>query len=102
MLHVFCLQKWFITWFLFVLQPPKSIIAQVQMQNRVPIHTISFNCNDTEANQFLYDLAQATEGRYHYFSEKGCPVDEPEAWQVCSKQFSWEVMDQCHCYNIWG
>ena len=63
-------------------QPPKSIIAQVQMQNRVPIHTISFNCNDHEANQFLYDLAQATEGRYHYFSEGGVPVEQPDSWQV--------------------
>ena len=52
------------------------------MQNRVPIHTISFNCNDHEANQFLYDLAQATEGRYHYFSEGGVPVDQPDSWQV--------------------
>ena len=63
-------------------QPPKSIIAQVQMQNLVPIHTISFNCNDKDANQFLYDLAQATEGRYHYFSENCSPVEQPDAWQV--------------------
>nr|KAG5692191.1 hypothetical protein BaRGS_008737 [Batillaria attramentaria] len=62
-------------------QPPKSIIAQVQMQNRVPIHTISFNCNDTDANQFLFDLAQATEGRYHYFCENPNANDQPEAWQ---------------------
>lgn len=64
------------------MQPPKSIIAQVQMQKKVPIHTISFNCDDTEANQFLYDLAQATEGRYHYFSEKGSSDDQPKAWEV--------------------
>ncbi|XP_076467947.1 von Willebrand factor A domain-containing protein 3B-like isoform X2 [Babylonia areolata] len=62
-------------------QPPKSIIAQVQMQKRVPIHTISFNCNDTEANEFLFELAQATEGRYHYYHERGNPVEQPEAWQ---------------------
>ncbi|PVD34305.1 hypothetical protein C0Q70_05576 [Pomacea canaliculata] len=53
----------------------------VQMQKKVPIHTISFNCDDTEANQFLYDLAQATEGRYHYFSEKGSSDDQPKAWE---------------------
>lgn len=62
-------------------QPPKFIIAQVQMQNRVPIHTISFNCNDRDANHFLYDLAQVTEGRYHYFSENPNATEQPEAWQ---------------------
>ncbi|CAC5414531.1 unnamed protein product [Mytilus coruscus] len=62
-------------------QPPKSIIAQVQMQHCVPVHAISFNCNDTEANQFLSDLAQATDGRYHYFSEKGIDADQPKSWE---------------------
>ncbi|XP_071086987.1 von Willebrand factor A domain-containing protein 3B-like [Haliotis cracherodii] len=62
-------------------QPPKSILAQVQMKHRVPIHTISFNCNDTEANRFLYELARTTTGRYHYFSEKGVDLDQPEAWE---------------------
>ena len=73
-----------ISWCLYItcVQPPKSIISQVQMQKRVPIHTISFNCNDTEANEFLYELAQASEGRYHYYSERGNPVEQPEAWQV--------------------
>ncbi|XP_046543869.1 von Willebrand factor A domain-containing protein 3B-like [Haliotis rubra] len=62
-------------------QPPKSILAQVQMKHRVPIHTISFNCNDTEANRFLYELARTTTGRYHYFSQKGVDPDQPEAWE---------------------
>ncbi|WAR00111.1 VWA3B-like protein [Mya arenaria] len=63
-------------------QPPKSIIAQVQMQHSVPVHTISFNCNDTEANIFLHDLAVATGGRYHYFSDKGCdPEGQPESFE---------------------
>ena len=62
-------------------QPPRSIIAQVQMQHCVPVHAISFNCNDTEANQFLSDLAQATNGRYHYFSEKGIDADQPKSWE---------------------
>lgn len=65
-----------------LLQPPKSIIAQVQMQHTVPVHSISFNCNDKEANEFLFDLAKATGGRYHYFSEKGKDLDQPESWEV--------------------
>ncbi|XP_059179164.1 von Willebrand factor A domain-containing protein 3B-like isoform X2 [Physella acuta] len=67
-------------------QPPKSILAQVQMKKSIPIHTISFNCNDVEANQFLYSLAAITGGRYHYFSETGTPVDEPPAWQSMDVQ----------------
>lgn len=62
-------------------QPPKSIIAQVQMHHTVPVHAISFNCNDKEANEFLFDLAKATGGRYHYFSEKGKDFDQPESWE---------------------
>ena len=53
------------------------------MQHSVPVHTISFNCNDSEANRFLSDLARATGGRYHYFSEKGMDLDgQPESWEV--------------------
>lgn len=48
---------------LFLFQPPSSILAQVQLLNAVPIHTISFNCADTEANQFLCQLAAETGGR---------------------------------------
>lgn len=55
------------------------------MQHCVPVHAISFNCNDTEANQFLSDLAQATDGRYHYFSEKGMDPDQPKSWEVGTK-----------------
>ncbi|XP_070554779.1 von Willebrand factor A domain-containing protein 3B-like [Ptychodera flava] len=52
-------------------QPQKTVLAQVQLQQKVPIHTISFNCADAEANQFLAQLAADTGGRYHYFSEEG-------------------------------
>ncbi|CAG5130703.1 unnamed protein product [Candidula unifasciata] len=52
-------------------QPPSTII----------FHTISFNCNDTEANTFLYDLAKVTGGRYHCFSQNGHLVDQPQAWE---------------------
>lgn len=52
------------------------------MHHTVPVHAISFNCNDKEANEFLFDLAKATGGRYHYFSEKGKDLDQPESWEV--------------------
>lgn len=48
---------------LFLFQPPSSILAQVQLLNPVPVHAISFNCADTEANQFLCQLAAETGGR---------------------------------------
>ena len=65
-----------------IFQAPKSIIAQAQLKKQVPVHTISFNCTDTQANQFLYSLARSTNGRYHWFSESGVPSDGVEAWQV--------------------
>ncbi|XP_033631480.1 von Willebrand factor A domain-containing protein 3B-like isoform X2 [Asterias rubens] len=49
--------------------PPKTILAQVQLQKAIPIHTISFNCNDREANDFLAHLASDSGGRYHYYSD---------------------------------
>lgn len=52
------------------------------MQKTIPIHTISFNCEDRPANEFLYNLAEATGGRYHYYSDEGQSVDQPEAWEV--------------------
>ncbi|XP_019340655.1 von Willebrand factor A domain-containing protein 3B isoform X2 [Alligator mississippiensis] len=49
-------------------QPPKSILAQVHLHHKVPIHTISFNCDDTEANKFLHELSTETGGRFHYYN----------------------------------
>ncbi|XP_045213175.2 von Willebrand factor A domain-containing protein 3A-like isoform X3 [Mercenaria mercenaria] len=34
-------------------------------ENLIPINTISFNCNDNTANNFLHLLATETSGRYH-------------------------------------
>lgn len=62
-------------------QPPSSILAQVQLLNPVPIHAISFNCADTEANQFLCQLAAETGGRFHYFSEDGYDTDGPRPFE---------------------
>ena len=61
------------------LQPPKTILAQVQLQKSIPVHCISFNCNDREANDFLALLSSDTGGRYHYYQE-GMDV-EPEGPQ---------------------
>ncbi|BFZ14861.1 hypothetical protein BsWGS_17900 [Bradybaena similaris] len=62
-------------------QPPSSIICQVKMRKMITVHTISFNCNDTEANTFLYNLAKITGGRYHHFSQNGHAVNHPQAWE---------------------
>lgn len=63
-------------------QPCKAILAQVQMNPSVPIHTIAFNCNDEEANCFLYQLANSTRGRYHYYTDNDYDVEPPESWKV--------------------
>ncbi|EDO28327.1 predicted protein [Nematostella vectensis] len=62
-------------------QPPSSILAQVHLLNPVPIHTISFNCADTEANEFLCKLAADTNARFHYFSEDGYDVNGPKPFE---------------------
>ncbi|KAM4795957.1 von Willebrand factor A domain-containing protein 3B [Rhinophrynus dorsalis] len=49
-------------------QPAKTILAQVSAHKPIPIHTISFNCDDTEANSFLYQLSSQTGGRFHSYS----------------------------------
>ena len=71
-------------------QDPKQILSQVHLNTRVPIHTISFNCNDSEANKFLNQLARETKGRYHYFNENGwdadpegpIPYEVSAVWQI--------------------
>ncbi|XP_051882477.1 von Willebrand factor A domain-containing protein 3B-like [Pristis pectinata] len=49
-------------------QPPKTIFAQVQFAQPVPIHSIAFNCDDVEANKFLYELSEKTGGRFHSYN----------------------------------
>ncbi|XP_052630044.1 von Willebrand factor A domain-containing protein 3B [Harpia harpyja] len=49
-------------------QPPRTILAQVQLHHKIPIHTVSFNCDDMEANKFLCELSTETEGRFHYYN----------------------------------
>lgn len=56
----------------------------MHLNTKVPVHTISFNCNDSEANKFLSRLASETNGRYHYFNENGWDADPngPIPYQV--------------------
>ncbi|XP_067145805.1 von Willebrand factor A domain-containing protein 3B [Apteryx mantelli] len=60
-------------------QPPQTILAEVQLHHRIPIHTVSFNCDDTEANKFLHELATETGGRFHYYN---IYLTDPEAAEV--------------------
>ncbi|XP_076807901.1 von Willebrand factor A domain-containing protein 3B-like isoform X2 [Clavelina lepadiformis] len=62
-------------------QQPRSILAQVQLQHPVPIHTIAFNCNDLEANKFLHQLSSDTGGRYHNFTSNGSMPDAPPPFE---------------------
>ncbi|CAF1389296.1 unnamed protein product [Adineta ricciae] len=49
-------------------QSERHILSQVQYRQKVPIHTIAFNCQDQIANQFLIDLSKQTGGRFHSFN----------------------------------
>ncbi|XP_010221936.1 PREDICTED: von Willebrand factor A domain-containing protein 3B [Tinamus guttatus] len=57
-------------------QRPQTILAEVQLHHKIPIHTVSFNCDDTEANKFLHELATETGGRFHYYN---IYLTDPEA-----------------------
>ncbi|PAA54128.1 hypothetical protein BOX15_Mlig010461g1, partial [Macrostomum lignano] len=61
-------------------QPFKTVLSQAQLHNRLPIHTISFNCRDREANQFLFQLARDTGARFHIFSDQANDGG-PESWE---------------------
>ncbi|EDV24931.1 uncharacterized protein TRIADDRAFT_56355 [Trichoplax adhaerens] len=58
-------------------QPPDTVLSQIQLYKPIPVHTISFNCNDSDANEFLSKLAYETGGRFHYYTLDGeVRVDE--------------------------
>lgn len=75
-------------------QPPQAILAQVQMRPSVPIHTIAFNCNDEEANNFLYQLASLTGGRYHYYMDSDYNIQPPESWKCEDIRLLEEELDR--------
>jgi hypothetical protein len=62
-------------------QNERYILSQVQYRQIIPIHTIAFNCQDQNANQFLFDLAKITGGRFHAFNyglEGSSSIEIPE------------------------
>lgn len=63
-------------------QQTHTLLLSMQLNNRVPIHTISFNCNDPEANEFLIRLAQESGGRFHYYNEFPNSINKPKQWEV--------------------
>ncbi|XP_041913591.1 von Willebrand factor A domain-containing protein 3B-like isoform X2 [Alosa sapidissima] len=53
-------------------QHAKDILKLVRRRTPVPIHTISFNCDDHKVNSFLHELSQQTGGRFlSYFTDVG-------------------------------
>ncbi|XP_068251272.1 von Willebrand factor A domain-containing protein 3B [Nyctibius grandis] len=63
-------------------QPPQIILAQVHLRCKIPIHTVSFNCDDIEANKFLYELSTETEGQFHYYN---IYLTDPDATEFISE-----------------
>eukprot|EP00794_Sanderia_malayensis_P007171 gene7171-7977_t len=62
-------------------QPPSTVLAQANLLNTVPVHAISFNCADAEANEFLFQMASETGGRFHYFSDEAFNNDGPRPYE---------------------
>ncbi|CAF0922263.1 unnamed protein product [Rotaria sordida] len=66
-------------------QNERHILSQVQYRQKLPIHTIAFNCQDSTANQFLFDLAKQTGGRFHAFNygfENELSIEIPESEDI--------------------
>ncbi|KAF7232805.1 hypothetical protein EG68_07892, partial [Paragonimus skrjabini miyazakii] len=62
-------------------QDPKTVLLKMHLINRIPIHTVSFNCADKKANQFLFDLAKESCGRFHYFSDTSKHPASADQWE---------------------
>ncbi|KAF7253194.1 von Willebrand factor A domain-containing protein 3B [Varanus komodoensis] len=63
-------------------QPPNTILAQLELKRNIPVHTISFNCDDTRANKFLHELASETGGRFHYYHIRLRDPDAPKPFEA--------------------
>nr|XP_033805407.1 von Willebrand factor A domain-containing protein 3B [Geotrypetes seraphini] len=61
-------------------QPFETILDQIQLYRPVPLHTISFNCDDKEANGFLYELASKTGGRFHCYKRDLRDLGTPKSF----------------------
>ncbi|TGZ73462.1 hypothetical protein CRM22_001499 [Opisthorchis felineus] len=62
-------------------QTPRTILLKMHLQSRIPIHAISFNCQDPEANQFLLDLAKESGGRFQYFTLTKKAPEIADQWE---------------------
>ncbi|XP_026563275.1 von Willebrand factor A domain-containing protein 3B [Pseudonaja textilis] len=62
-------------------QHPNRILDELNHQRNIPVHTISFNCDDTAANQFLHELASNTGGRFHYYHICLTDPDSPKPFE---------------------
>ncbi|GAA53238.1 von Willebrand factor A domain-containing protein 3B [Clonorchis sinensis] len=62
-------------------QAPRTILLKMHLQSRIPIHAISFNCQDPEANQFLLDLAKESGGRFQYFTLTKKAPETADQWE---------------------
>ncbi|XP_053163819.1 von Willebrand factor A domain-containing protein 3B isoform X2 [Hemicordylus capensis] len=62
-------------------QPPQRILAHLELQRKIPVHTVSFNCDDTSANKFLHELASETGGRFHYYHISLKDPDAPKPFE---------------------
>ncbi|KAM9320011.1 von Willebrand factor A domain-containing protein 3B [Gastrophryne carolinensis] len=59
-------------------QPSETIFDNISLFRCIPIHTISFNCDDTEANTFMYELSKKTGGRFHSYTSNLSDPDAPQ------------------------
>ncbi|XP_034287246.2 von Willebrand factor A domain-containing protein 3B isoform X2 [Pantherophis guttatus] len=62
-------------------QHPNRILDELKLWRNIPVHTISFNCDDTGANQFLHELASSTGGRFHYYHICLTDPDSPKPFE---------------------
>lgn len=82
-----------------VLQPAKDILEQVRRWSPVPVHTISFNCDDHDANSFLYGLSQQTGGRFiSYFTDAQEEPTPERPYEVCLVNLLCTPPSACHLY----
>ncbi|XP_043853027.1 von Willebrand factor A domain-containing protein 3B [Dromiciops gliroides] len=61
-------------------QPVETIFCQIQHRKKIPIHTISFNYHDEDANEFLKELSLRTGGEFHYIHFGSRDPLDPDAY----------------------
>ena len=57
-----------------------QILSEMSQWPRVPVHTVSFNHDDSRANKLLSQLAIATGGQFH--SHHATNISEPSPYKV--------------------